>query len=352
MRHDRKFRTWHRSAGLPRTASAGAIVLALTACPLSAAPRADAPPTQDGFEAAGGTRSLLEPKANTPTQKVTAAEYQRLIADQSTTEGQDTSLQPQKSNPAKTKPISKREREAQAARNAEQRKLISRQDLLTQSTFWASEYEKNPQDREAALALVDVLRRSASAERAVQVADEALANFGEDRGLSLARAKALPLAERPFEAVQALRILREKYSADWEIESALGIALDATGLQAEAIEAHKRSLALKPGDADLQSNLGFSYLLAGDVKNAEIELRAAHQQRPTDIRIAQNLVLTIGVQGRFDEAEAVARQALPPEMIANNIAYLRALLTEQRRWGKVATSTNAASALGTATRKQ
>jgi Flp pilus assembly protein TadD len=49
------------------------------------------------------------------------------------------------------------------------------------------------------------------------------------------------------------------------------------------------------------------------------------------VQVRQNLALVLGLQGRLDEAEKIARLDLPPEMVANNMAYLRDASTVQAR---------------------
>ena len=48
-----------------------------------------------------------------------------------------------------------------------------------------------------------------------------------------------------------------------------------------------------------------------------------------------NLSVAIALQGRFEEAERIQRVDVPPAMIAANMAYLRALQTDPRRWGEL-----------------
>ena len=52
--------------------------------------------------------------------------------------------------------------------------------------------------------------------------------------------------------------------------------------------------------------------------------------RDADPRVRQNLALVVGLQGRFAEAEAIARADLPPEEAAANVAYLRQMLAQQK----------------------
>ncbi|MDX5393065.1 MAG: pilus assembly protein TadD, partial [Caulobacteraceae bacterium] len=47
-------------------------------------------------------------------------------------------------------------------------------------------------------------------------------------------------------------------------------------------------------------------------------------QPEAGVTTRQNLALILGLQGRLDEAEALARRDLPPQMVSANLAYLRA----------------------------
>ena len=66
-----------------------------------------------------------------------------------------------------------------------------------------------------------------------------------------------------------------------------------------------------------------------DLKNAELTLQRAAAHQPVDPRVRQNLALVIGLQGRFPEAEEIARADLPPEQAAANVAYLRQMLARK-----------------------
>jgi Flp pilus assembly protein TadD len=48
--------------------------------------------------------------------------------------------------------------------------------------------------------------------------------------------------------------------------------------------------------------------------------------------VRQNLALVVGLQGRFTEAEAIARRDLPAEDAAANAAYLRQMLAQPDKW--------------------
>ena len=55
-----------------------------------------------------------------------------------------------------------------------ERALADQQDMLTQAKFWAAEYEKNPNEYEAALRYARVLRSIGSGPRAAEVSAQAL----------------------------------------------------------------------------------------------------------------------------------------------------------------------------------
>src|SRR6185503_20123794 len=82
--------------------------------------------------------------------------------------------------------------------------------------------------------------------------------------------------------------------------------------------------------------LGLSYALAKDLKRAEETLRRASAKGSADKRVRQNLALVVGLQGRFQEAETIARSDLPPDEAAANVAYLRRMMAQK---GPAAAST-------------
>jgi Flp pilus assembly protein TadD len=82
------------------------------------------------------------------------------------------------------------------------------------------------------------------------------------------------------------------------------------------------------------SNLGLSYALSKKLKEAETTLRLASAQRGAEPKVRQNLALVVGLQGRFHEAEAIAKGDLSPDEAAAYVAYLRQMLAQQGDWKK------------------
>ena len=139
-------------------------------------------------------------------------------------------------------------------------------------------------------------------------------------------------------AQDALRPLAMAASADpkdWSIRSALGAALDQLNRPEQARQAYQEALALKADDPGVLTNLGVSYLMTGDAGQAEgiLQKAAALPGATSETRV--NLAIAEALQGKFDEAERLQRVDLPPEMVAANMAYLRTLQSNPRRWGEL-----------------
>ena len=70
-------------------------------------------------------------------------------------------------------------------------------------------------------------------------------------------------------------------------------------------------------------------MLSKNLPKAEEVLRQAYASGRADGRVRQNLALAIGLQGRFAEAEQIARADLPADEAAANVAYLKQMLNRK-----------------------
>lgn len=217
----------------------------------------------------------------------------------------------------------------------EARERIGREDLLTQMAYWAGEYQAYPNDLEVARRFAEALRRGGRTDRAVQIAGEAIGRFPEDRPLLTTYGLAQIAAGRPHEALRPLALVAAAEPENWRVRSALGAALDQLGRYTEARRAYQEALALQPNDAGVLTNIGVSHIMAGEYEQAETVLRQASSLTGAPLQARQNLAVAIALQGRFDEAEHVASIDLPPAQAAANVAYLRGLLSDPRRWDEV-----------------
>lgn len=215
------------------------------------------------------------------------------------------------------------------------RTAVEGQDMLTQMTFWAQEYAVHPQDLETAQKFVDALRYGGRADRAAAVALEALEKHSGDRKLMRSYGLALLVSGKPQDALRPLALTARDDPADWSVRSALGAALDQLNRPVEARQAYREALAIKADDAGVLTNIGVSYLMTGDAAEAEKTLQQAAALPGATAETRMNLSVAVALQGRFDEAERIQRVDVPPNMIAANMAYLRALQTDPRRWGEL-----------------
>ena len=130
---------------------------------------------------------------------------------------------------------------------------------------------------------------------------------------------------------QALDVLGRAHTPDqpdWRILSAQGAVLDQMGRHQDAQRYYSSALKIIPDEPSVLSNLGLSYALSKDLPKAEATLRRAVARPGADPRVRQNLALVVGLQGRFAEAETIARADLPPEEAAANVAYLKQMMSE------------------------
>jgi hypothetical protein len=94
-------------------------------------------------------------------------------------------------------------------------------------------------------------------------------------------------------------------------------------------------MELAPDQPSIHSNLGMSYVLEGDLRTAERHMRKAVGMPGADSRVRQNLALVVGLQGRFQEAEEIARRELSAEQAQANVAYLRSMLSQDHAWSQL-----------------
>lgn len=215
----------------------------------------------------------------------------------------------------------------------EARARIGREDMLTQMAFWAGEYTTFPNDIEAARRFAEALRLGGRYDRAVQISGESLGRFPDDLLLLNTYALAQLAQRNPAEAVQPLAIVASAEPRNWRARLSLGAALDQMGRFDEARLAYQEALTIEPNDPRILTNLGVSHLLAGEPEEAEPILRRAAEMPNAPPQARQNLSIALALMGRFQEAEQLQRIDLPPAQAQANIAYLRELRSDPRRWG-------------------
>ncbi|HEY1473179.1 MAG TPA: tetratricopeptide repeat protein [Pseudolabrys sp.] len=199
---------------------------------------------------------------------------------------------------------------------------------------WGARYREKPDDVEAAIGYAQALRATDQRAQAVSVLQAAALRNPQDKRLLGAFGRALAEAGDYNQALDVLGRAHTPDNPDWRILNAQGAVLDQLGRHAEAQRHYSSALKILPNEPSVLSNLGLSYALTKDLKSAETTLRQAVARPDAAPKVRQNLALVIGLQGRFAEAESIARADLPPDEAAANVSYLRKMLAQRDGWSK------------------
>jgi Flp pilus assembly protein TadD len=194
---------------------------------------------------------------------------------------------------------------------------------------YGQQYRANPSDPEIAVRYAQALRATGQRAQAVAILEQTAMRNPQSKVLLGEYGRALAEAGQYEQALEVLDRAHTPENPDWHILSAQGAVLDQMGRHEEAQRHYLTALKIMPDEPTVLSNLGLSYALSKDLKNAEVTLRRAAAHLPVDPRVRQNLALVVGLQGRFDEAEAIARADLPPDQAAANVAYLKEMLAQK-----------------------
>lgn len=190
-------------------------------------------------------------------------------------------------------------------------------------------YQKDQKDAEAAVRYAQALRALGMRAQAVAVLEQASLHHTRNTVVLGAYGRALADAGNFSQALEVLNRAHTPDQPDWRILSAQGAVLDQMGRHEEARLHYINALRIVPDEPSVMSNLGLSYALSKNLKDAEQTLRRASALNSSDSRVRQNLALVVGLQGRFQEAEEIARADLSPEDAQANLAYLRRMLADE-----------------------
>src|SRR3954453_5006165 len=202
-------------------------------------------------------------------------------------------------------------------------------DWGRESEALGERFRANPRDPDVAIRLAQALRATGQRAQAAAVLETAALHNPDNRALLGAYGRALAGARNFKQAMDVLERAHSPDQPDWHILSVQGAVMDQVGRHAEAQRYYASVLKIVPEEPSVLSNLGLSYALSKDLRRAEETLRRASNRDSADKRVRQNLALVIGLQGRFPQAETIARADLPPVEAAANVAYLRQMLAQK-----------------------
>ncbi|MDR3376454.1 MAG: tetratricopeptide repeat protein [Ancalomicrobiaceae bacterium] len=199
---------------------------------------------------------------------------------------------------------------------------------------WAARYKSAP-NRDNAIAYAQALRANDQSAQAVAVLQEQMLKNPKDTAIASAYGKALASNGDFDQALKVVRAANSPTNPDWRLLSAEGAILDQLGDSAGARGAYSTALKIAPEEPTLLNNLALSYLLTNNLQQADALLRRAVASPRADSRIRQNLALVLGLEGKFAEADQVARQEMSPDQAAANLAYLKSMLSQQNTWRQI-----------------
>lgn len=196
-------------------------------------------------------------------------------------------------------------------------------------------YRANTTDPDTAIRYARALRVIGQRAQAASVLEQAAIRNPRNRAVLGAYGRALAEVGNYNQALEVLGRAHTPDQPDWRILSVQGAVLDQLGRHDEAQRYYASALRLVPDEPSVLSNLGLSYALQRDLKRAEATLRRAAATGRASSRVRQNLALVVGLQGRFEEAETIAKADLPPDEAVANVAYLRQMLARPGKWNKL-----------------
>ena len=158
---------------------------------------------------------------------------------------------------------------------------------------------------------------------AADSAQQALLIAPNDRRALMQLARAKISEGQAFYAIAPLEHARTLDPRDWQAPSLLGVALDQVSRRDEAQQAWREALALSPDNPSILTNMALSLAGEGQTAEAETLLRRAVTLPGSTTQMRLNLALMVGLQGRTAEAEQILRRELPPELVEQNLSWLR-----------------------------
>ncbi|MEZ5817559.1 MAG: tetratricopeptide repeat protein [Hyphomicrobiaceae bacterium] len=174
----------------------------------------------------------------------------------------------------------------------------SQAELEKATAYWGEQHAKNPRDPKAAIAYARNLKAMGRKANALGALQATYMYASDDKELLSEYGRlALDLGQVST-AEQLLIRADDPAKPDWRIISARGTVLAKQTRFKEAIGYFEKALNLAPDQASVMNNLAMAYAMDGQAAQAETLLRKASASGASDPRIAKNLELVMGLQGK------------------------------------------------------
>jgi Flp pilus assembly protein TadD len=135
----------------------------------------------------------------------------------------------------------------------------------------------------------------------------------------------LMLTSNPGEAEAIFLGVVERHPRDAVALNNLGIAEDLQGRYQQAQRTYSRALAVQPGMAAAQVNMGLSLALGGDPQRAITILRPIADGAQSTPRVRHDLAVALALAGHAEEATRVLSTDMRPHEAAAAVAGFRNL---------------------------
>lgn len=198
-------------------------------------------------------------------------------------------------------------------------------DYIAGAAYWGAKFEADKSDTNAAISFARNLRLMGGARQAVTVMKDLVVTHPDNSQILSEYGKALTAAGRATDAVPFLARATQIDGDDWSTLSAYGVALDQVGSHGPARDNYEAALKLSPGNPIVESNLALSYLLQGQIAQAEPILRQLVARPDATPQMRQNLAMVESIRGNRTAAEQLVRSDLPKSDADNNISVLNQL---------------------------
>ena len=199
-------------------------------------------------------------------------------------------------------------------------------ELQKATAYWGKEYEKHPNDAQAALNYVRNLKALGAKPQALGVIQAAYGANPNNKALASEYGRLALDQEQISLAEKLLAQADDPVAPDWKTISARGTVFAKQGKYREAIPHFERALALAPGQPAILNNLALAHAMDGHADKAEPMLRQAAVDQNADPKVGQNLSLVLGLQGKTEDAKRVMVRDLPAEEVNDDASYVKEMV--------------------------